>query len=312
MEDNFQKVLDKAVTRCKPMYSPDDQRFDMIYPFSNENILGYIPYFEMMNKSLLTVGSSGDQAINAHINKAKVETIVDICPYTKYYFYLKKSALISLTYQEFLDFFCYYDYPKTFKRNQNVFNLESYNKLREVLKKLDNESFIFWETLFKIYPPLQIRLQLFSSDEEKIKILKSTNAYLQDEDCYITARKLIDDLKPEFIIDDIFRTQLDKTYDNIWLSNIGQYHDVEKLRELVMNLENNLAMTGQILLCYLFNTDQDTPYQSDWLKIFDLKHTREILNEYLTCFKSFQGVRGILFQLEDYKDSVMIYQKVRK
>lgn len=312
MEDNFQKILDKAVTRCKHIYSSNDQKFDMIYPFTNENILGYIPYFDMTDKRLLTVGSSGDQAINAKIKHAKVETIVDICPYTKYYFYLKKSALISLTYQEFLDFFCYYDYPKTFKRNENVFNLESYNKLREVLKNLDGEAFIFWETLFKIFPPLQIRLQLFSSDEEKIKILKRTNDYLQNEEHYLMSRKLIDSLNPEFIIDDIFRVQLEKTYDNIWLSNIGQYHDVEELRKLVTKLEKNLSITGQVLLCYLFDTDQNTPYQSDWMKIFDLKHTREILQEYLTFFKSFQGVKGILFETEHLKDSVMIYQKIRK
>lgn len=39
--------------------------FINIYPFTTENIAGYINEFELKDKSLLTVGSSGDQVINA-------------------------------------------------------------------------------------------------------------------------------------------------------------------------------------------------------------------------------------------------------
>ena len=41
--------------------------FFCLYPFTTENINGYLPYFELKGKSLLTVGSSCDQAINACI-----------------------------------------------------------------------------------------------------------------------------------------------------------------------------------------------------------------------------------------------------
>ena len=30
-----------------------DNDFFMVYPFTNENINGYLPYFDLMNKSLL-------------------------------------------------------------------------------------------------------------------------------------------------------------------------------------------------------------------------------------------------------------------
>ena len=39
--------------------------FFQIYSFTTENINGYMQFFELKDKSLLTVGSSSDQAINA-------------------------------------------------------------------------------------------------------------------------------------------------------------------------------------------------------------------------------------------------------
>ena len=44
----------------------DGDRFKLIYKFTTENISGYIKEFDFKNKSLLTVGSSGDQVINAY------------------------------------------------------------------------------------------------------------------------------------------------------------------------------------------------------------------------------------------------------
>ena len=45
--------------------------FHTIYPFATENINDYTEYFDLKDKSLLTVGSSGDQAINALLKDYK-------------------------------------------------------------------------------------------------------------------------------------------------------------------------------------------------------------------------------------------------
>lgn len=77
-----------------------------VYSFATENINGYIDYFDLKNKSLLTVGSSGDQILNAYYKGCRDITLIDVNPFAKYYINLKIAGVISLTYQEFQEFFC--------------------------------------------------------------------------------------------------------------------------------------------------------------------------------------------------------------
>ena len=51
-------------------------------------------------KYSLTVGSSADQAISAIARGCKDITVLDICPLTEPYFYLKKSAILSKIFTE--------------------------------------------------------------------------------------------------------------------------------------------------------------------------------------------------------------------
>jgi len=171
MDNNFKKLLEKAKNRIenKFVYFEESGRFSWLYPFTTENIKGYINQFDLRNKSLLTVGSSGDQVINASLKGCKDQTILDICPYTKYYFYLKKAALLTLSYEEFINFFCFLDYTETFNDNYQVFNIDTYKKIRLNLKELNEEAFMFWDELFNTYYGLDIRVSLFKKDETSIK-----------------------------------------------------------------------------------------------------------------------------------------------
>ena len=69
-----QKVIDSDL----------ENGFNKLYSFTTENIKDYISSFDLNNKSLLTVGSSADQAINAILNGCKDVTIMDINPFVKY------------------------------------------------------------------------------------------------------------------------------------------------------------------------------------------------------------------------------------
>ena len=128
MDENFNLILRKAlgVINNKIVDLSEYGKFFWIYPFTTENINGYIDLFDLKDKSLLTVGSSADQAIIANLKDCKDITILDINPLTKYYFNLKKAGILTLGYEEFCKFFCYIDYPKVFKYNYDTFNIESY------------------------------------------------------------------------------------------------------------------------------------------------------------------------------------------
>ena len=67
----------------------DFDPFQRLYPFTTENIAGYIDKFNLKGKSLLTVGSSADQVINAIYKGSKDITLYDVNIFAKYYYYLK-------------------------------------------------------------------------------------------------------------------------------------------------------------------------------------------------------------------------------
>ena len=134
--DSFEYLLVNAIGRCNGEHVEMFERdFSLLYPFTTENILGYIHLFNL--DKLLTVGSSGDQVLSAIISGAKKIDVLDVNPYTRYYYYLKVACLLELGLSEFLLFLRYKDYPKVFKDNQEVFNLSLYNKIKVALRLLD-------------------------------------------------------------------------------------------------------------------------------------------------------------------------------
>lgn len=92
-------MLDIIEKAKKQVSNPNyDETFNKIYPGTTENIKGYIDFFDLKNKSLLTVGSSSDQVLNACFNGCYDITLIDINPFTKEFFHLKKAAIERLDY----------------------------------------------------------------------------------------------------------------------------------------------------------------------------------------------------------------------
>ncbi len=223
MEENFDIVLDNAIKRCEGLVIYDkafNKGFNQIYPFATENISGYIDKFDLKDKSLLTVGSSGDQVINAILYGCKKISVLDINPYTKFYYYLKIASILDLNLDEFMTFLRFKRYPSTFKDNKDVFNSQLYNKIKTTLRNLDYESYLFWDELFQSFNPIDIRNNLFSLDEDHNRIITKSNSYLQNQDSYELVRNKLKTISPTFIIEDLFKVELQEKYDNIWLSNI--------------------------------------------------------------------------------------------
>lgn len=316
MNNYFEGILADALFKCEGCYTLDDEYrkgFSRLYPFTTENISGYIDLFDLNNKTLLTIGSSGDQVINSALFNCKDQTVIDICPYTKFYFYLKKAAIMMFSYDEYFDFFCYRDYPQFCRRNKLIFDKRKYEKLKDILRLLDFESFLFWDEVLSLYSPIIVRKNLFSDDEDRSFVLKGMNLYMKDEYFFNKIKKSIRDINPKFIIGDIFDINIDGVYDNIFLSNLGKYHEVEDFKLLIDKLSINLSDYGRMLICYLYNTNVNTKYQKGFASIYDLNKVYSILGDYITSMETFCGVRGILFEDDNYdRDSVLVYEKKKK
>lgn len=308
---NFEIVLDSALKRCNDEFVCDQafqNGFSELYSFTTENISGYINSFDLKEKSLLTVGSSGDQALNAIVKCCKDITVLDINPYTKFYYYLKVAGIIELSKDEFLEFFKYKSYPKVFRDNNNVFNKKSYDKLKMTLRLLDYESYLFWDELINNYSGEKLRKQLFSMDEDRTEVIEKANLYL-DNYIFENLKSKLTHIFPNFITGNIFQDEVSQLFDVIWLSNIGVYHSREKVKVMTDKSSNILKNNGSLLISYLYQTVENTKYQQDWWPIYDLPKTLKLLEEYNPQFISFTGVKGLKFDNQNIKDSILVYKK---
>ena len=305
----FEETLYKASSICegKFLYTTE---FSKIYPFTTENISGYIDYFDFDNKSLLTIGSSGDQVLNAFYNGARDITLFDINEYAKFYVYLKIAAIMSLSYKEFKAFF-FRQGVTPFIRNQHMFSPDLYNKTKDNLRLLDYESFLFFDELFTLYEPTDIRERLFDDDEDRNKVIKGFNNYLQDEMSYNRLKSVIRKISFKYVYGDIFTDDIDRSFDNIILSNLCTIKSIEQLKELLIRLDkNNLNRGGSIQLGYLWDASfDDEEFQDDWKEIYKMPIAKDKLKEFISEVHDVLGSRDILWEENKKRDLVMVYRK---
>ena len=293
--ENFETNLYKASLICegKFVYST---RYSKIYSFTTENINDYIKYFDLNNKKLLTVGSSGDQILNAFYNGARDITLFDINPYAKYYIYLKIAAILSLSYMEFKMFFFKYGISP-FKYNTYMFSKEIFNKIKDNLRLFDYESYLFFDELFSLYNPNDIRDRLFDDDEDRNIVIKGLNKYLKDEESYNELKSIIKKISFKYIHGNIFEDSIQGKFDNVFLSNLCTTTSLENLKKLLKKIDkNNLNSGGSILLGYLWDTSfHDENYKEDWKDIYKIPIVKEILKEYITETHDIRGPINILW-----------------
>ena len=281
-----------------------DSEFDRIYPFTTENISGYIDFFDLKDKSLLTLGSSGDQAINAYLKGAKDITVLDINPFTRYYYFLKVAAINTISRDEFYNFFKYYGHPTTFKTNDNVFNIETYERIKSELRKLDYDSYMFWDDLFYEYEPLELRRRIFYDDEERTTVESCFNLYLSSDETYEGMKYILCKNVPTFVTEDINSIKHDKKYDNIWLSNVARIYDsIDDIYDMTKTVYELLNDEGEMLIAYLFRYIKKEVYNSDWYVIYNTEKVLERLSEFKPIIKYFLGERGIKSKLANYPES---------
>lgn len=308
--------LEIAMDMCNGNCTSENQKFSKIYPFTTENLAGWMPLFNFMDKSFLTVGSSCDQVINASYLGSKKQTIIDINPFVREYFYLKKAGLMALSRSEYLDFFCSYNYKRT--NNVNIFNQEALKKILPFLNENDNNSYLFWSAIFDRYSGDYIKKHLFSSDEERCSpILQKMNLYLDNDNSYLKTRETIKMLDIDFIEADIYQYNEWCNYDNISLSNVGQYasnqEELLKYKELVRNLAEHLNIDGTLLVMYLFGTTRNNLSPLDdpnfIAPIYNLPVTMQLFEKYNSEFHTLPSVKEFVFGDTSSPDNAMIFRK---
>lgn len=309
MSKDFNDILDSTLCICDGDFNYDNE-YSQIYTFTTENISGYIDYFDFNNKSLLTVGSSGDQILNAFYNGARDITLFDINKYAKYYIYLKISAILSLSYREFQLFF-FKHYVSPFEDNKYMFSKEIFKKIKNDLRIFDYESYLFFDELFSLYDGNVVRNRLFDDDENRSIVIKGFNNYLCNEEAYNKLKGIIKKISFKYINGDIFKDNINGKFDNVLLSNLCTTTSLEKLKNLLQKLDKfNLNAGGSVLLGYLWNISfYSDVYDEDFKEIYKMPIVRETLKEYITDIYDVSSSRDILFKEDKKRDLVLVYRK---
>lgn len=288
--------------------SENDYRpfFNMIYPFTTENLTGFFNAELVKDKKILLTGSSGDQILTSQLYDAKKITHFDINPFAKYMYELKKAAIKELCIYDFLYYF-YYNLE-----NSESFRFKEYEKIRN---SLEGESLDFWDSLYENYSPLKIRKRLFIlSDEERMNKYFDIIPYMKRDNYELLKNK--DFIPVDFVECNLLQlaNNIKDKYDVLYFSNIlGRIEmsyffsddyiiNIYKFMRGILNITED---EGKILLNYFYNFSKKDVYDKsneDSIKYIQYPVSR------FNCMNNidFYEMNSIS---EHGRDTVMVYTK---
>ena len=202
-----------------------------IYKKTNEQLEYVTEYFKEKKRILCVIGS-GDQILNALTFFPEKIVGFDISIFPKFFLKLKLAGIMSLSRDEFINFF----FDVIYNSNEDFYDDIFFYK---IFPYLDEQSKNFWGFLFEYNEWYDIyNSPLFSSEVVIVKRALEQNVYLKEEK-YKELKEIIPKVKIDFIVADIINTQIENDFDLIYLSNIMQYENVWKYKEKVKELTRN-------------------------------------------------------------------------
>lgn len=294
-------------------------QFTRIYPFTTENIKGYLEQYDLTDQKVLTVGASGDHILNLILLGATKIDYFDINPFTEFFVELKIAAVKALEYVEFLQYFCADDWDKI-----DCFNSRAYRKISPHLK---GDTRTFWDSLYLEFTGRKIRFSnLFSRDESPSRILADINPYLEKEKYYQLKKQLLQNQYQLHFYEENLKDlprKLKKSYDKILLSNIGKnlYYmyngDIEldstefylkEFQNNIFKLSSHVVDGGIIFVVYLYHTKKDDVIENKYYIVYDTYAREKYFPTTQYQLVDFMGVGNFKYNNQE-KDSVLIYQK---
>lgn len=269
------------------------ERFSSIYPFTTENISGYLKDLNLKDKKIITVTGSSDHIINAILQGSMDITTFDINPLTKKYMDLKLAAIKCLSLDEFLQVFLY-DTTKSFDY--------------KIISSLDipKDSKEFWMQ----------QLSLVNNNGENLRESKLfnrkyfnpeskfwQNLYLSKES-YNEVKEKLNSSQIKFINQSLQDLNITEHYDYMFLSNISDYLNLMFDGDCLINyknlIENLLRKIDNIYFAYLYDIGNSNPRS----EIDDLKKVRSLFkNIDIKIFESALENEG------NKKDGVLILRR---
>lgn len=269
-------------------------RFNSIYPFTSENIAGYMKDLNLTGKKVITVTGSTDHILNAILQGATEITTFDINPLTKPYMDLKISALKNLSYEDFIKLLL-------FESNMNL----DYS----IISSLDmsDESKMFWLEQLSKYNNSGIELRnssLFNTKYFNPNSKLWQNLYLE-KNKYNLLKQQIKDANITYINTSLKDLKVDEYFDYMFLSNISDYLSLmyscdilKKYRDLLIEFQKRIDI---IYFAYLYDIGNSNPRT----EIDNLKKVKEIFS----YFQQVEFKSALEGSSQDKKDGILILKR---
>lgn len=319
----------RYLNKPKSLLHPEFSSNSAMYVFTTENLVDYIKKLKPENKNVLTITGSGDQLINLALMGTRKIDNFDVNQNAYFITQLKLAALQALSYEEFLDFFCLYDgeeisnagtvyFQKKIGENDCAFSFKTYLQIKPYL---DETSAFFWNLIYEDFQFDGKKLassSLFYSGT-RYNALKN-NAYLRDEESYLKARDMINNVQINYIECNLLEVhKLSDIYDIMLFSNVYDYlidewYNVMSEEEFVDYIESQasqrLSENGTIAVAYQYGYKKRNYANQSLVK--------RVLGQNYTLEKRLplEGMKKVLipstvkeYRKEGNKDCVYLYEK---
>lgn len=269
-------------------------RFNSIYPFTSENIAGYMKDLNLTGKKVITITGSTDHILNVILQGATEITTFDINPLTKPYMDLKISALKNLSYEDFIKLLL-------FESNMNL----DYN----IISSLDmsDESKMFWLEQLSKFDNNGIELRnssLFNTKYFNPNSKLWQNLYLEKSK-YNLLKQQIKDANITYMNTSLKDLKVDEHFDYMFLSNISDYLSLmyscdilKKYRDLLIEFQKRIDI---IYFAYLYDIGNSNPRT----EIDNLKKVKEIFS----YFQQVEFKSALEGSSQDKKDGILILKR---
>lgn len=211
-----------------------------IYVTTNESLKNLFHEINVKDKKIATVGSSGDQALNAIFKGAKQVDLIDGNLLTRAFVELKIAAIKGLKFSEFKDWI----------KNVEAMREGQYFKYYQKFShKLPDDMRLFWDCIMLNEMGMSDVnfLGLFYTTNNEVYIKNAGEFYADIKKFYVLKKQLNKgDYKLNYIFAEFedFPQKLKGKYDYILLSNIVDYCDAEKFCNIARDLYRNNIKAG--------------------------------------------------------------------
>ncbi len=245
---------------------PKFSKRSKVYPFTTENLAGYMEHLNLEDKKVLSVTGSGDHILNSFYYGSDNVIGFDINSFAAFFAELKFNALRKLNFEDFKKYL--------FVENHQAMDFEVYNSIKEGLSE---SCLSFFDNLYEDYSFRGVDLRkgkLFNKRFDFDDLRIRSNPYLFSRHNFEKTKSNIQDRNINLINSNIrdLSFKLEDNFDVVLLSNLADYSQQiypnnpnpfnSFCEEIILPIKKHLKNEGVICSAYVYDAREKESYKN--------------------------------------------------